>query len=457
MFYGEIIKIVRGKILKMKYDLVVVGAGPGGSIAALSAREKGLNVAIVERRKIGDILMRANTCMMVDSEGFNGEHLKISEENGSSKIIFRKNGFEVTYPGQLEKIYDSVSFSPAGKKVHVHNTKFPLYHLFDNQLMLDSLSSEAEEAGVKIFDETLAVDASDDGNGVKIKVKSSSGDDTIEGKMVIIGEGLKSAIAKKVGANKQRQVMGRGPSLAYTLDNVNFPFKNRGFCTFYGSTYSRGGGVLYMAPCSGNDKRFYVGISGVNPSKFCRIFLEEFFEKEMLKEWFKDANVISRNGAVVHLITPMPDPVNGNIFFIGDSAGFAETMYQGAMMCGYRAANAVAMELDGKNGRGDYREFWRNSFRWIKNPQAMADYLKIGFFYPFFSDKELDYLFGLVDGQTFEGVHDPYRAVNNLFDIILQSKDIDSATSEKAKKFQKITMQDIAQLIVQKRQFAKKE
>ncbi len=441
----------------MIYDLVVVGAGPGGSVAALNARKSGLNVALIERRKLGSVLMRANTCMMVDTDNFNGEHLKIAEANDNTKIIFQNNGFEVNYPGKMEKVFDSMSFSPSGKRVHVHNTKIPLYHLFDNQLMLDSVSDEAGRAGVDIFDETLAVNAEDDGNTVKVKVKSKSGAQYIEGKMAIVGEGLKSAIAKKTGANKQRQVMGKGPSLSYILDNVDFPFENRAFCTFYGSTYSRGGGVLYMAPCLGGEKKFYVGISGVNPSKFCRIFLEEFLEKEMLKDWFKDANVVSKNGAVVHLISPMPDPVNGNIIFIGDSAGFAETMYQGAMMCGYRASKAVSMQLGGKDGKGDYRDFWKNSFNWNKNPQAMADYLKIGFFYPFFNNEELDYLFGLVHGQTFEGVHDPYQQVNNLFEIILQSKDIDPATAVKAKKFQKITMQDIAQMIVQKREFAKKE
>ncbi|RMF97308.1 MAG: NAD(P)/FAD-dependent oxidoreductase [Candidatus Schekmanbacteria bacterium] len=441
----------------MKYDVVIVGAGPGGSVAALSAQKMGLKTALVERRKIGSVLMRANTCMMVDTEGFNGEHLKIVEENRSTKIVFQKNGFEIEYPDKLEKIYDSISFSPSGKKVYVHNTKIPLYHLFDNQLMLDTLTSKAEETGVKIFDETLAIGAEDAGNYVKITLKTRSGQEYIEGKIAIVGEGLKSIIAQKTGANKQRQVMGRGPSLQYTLDNVNFPFPNRAFCTFYGSTYSRGGGVLYMAPCKGGEKKFYVGISGVNPAKFCRVFLEEFFEKEMLKDWFKDAEIVARNGAVVHLISPMADPVQGNIIFIGDSAGFAETMYQGAMMCGFRAAKAAKMELEGKNGKDDYREFWRNSFNWNKNPQAMADYLKIGFFYPFFNNEELDYLFGLVDGKTFEGVHDPYQQVNKLFDILLQSKDIDAAIAEKAKKFQKITMQDIAQLIIQKRQFAKKE
>ena len=43
---------------------------------------------------------------------------------------------------------------------------------------------------MKIFDETLAVNASDNGNAVKVKVKSSSGEDYIEGTMAIVGEGL---------------------------------------------------------------------------------------------------------------------------------------------------------------------------------------------------------------------------------------------------------------------------
>jgi digeranylgeranylglycerophospholipid reductase len=39
----------------MKYDVVVVGGGPGGAVAAKTCAEKGLSVLLIEKRsKIGD-------------------------------------------------------------------------------------------------------------------------------------------------------------------------------------------------------------------------------------------------------------------------------------------------------------------------------------------------------------------------------------------------------------------
>ena len=41
-------------MLKAEYDLIVVGAGPGGSMAALTAAKKGLQVCLLEKiSKIG--------------------------------------------------------------------------------------------------------------------------------------------------------------------------------------------------------------------------------------------------------------------------------------------------------------------------------------------------------------------------------------------------------------------
>ena len=40
-----------------KYDLVVIGAGPGGYVAAIRASQLGLNVAIVERESVGGICL----------------------------------------------------------------------------------------------------------------------------------------------------------------------------------------------------------------------------------------------------------------------------------------------------------------------------------------------------------------------------------------------------------------
>ena len=39
------------------FDLVVLGAGPGGYVAAIRASQLGLNVAIVEREHLGGICL----------------------------------------------------------------------------------------------------------------------------------------------------------------------------------------------------------------------------------------------------------------------------------------------------------------------------------------------------------------------------------------------------------------
>ena len=40
-----------------KYDLVVIGAGPGGYVAAIRATQLGLKTAVVERERAGGICL----------------------------------------------------------------------------------------------------------------------------------------------------------------------------------------------------------------------------------------------------------------------------------------------------------------------------------------------------------------------------------------------------------------
>ena len=42
---------------EMKYDLIVVGSGPGGYVAAIRASQLGMNVAVVERAELGGICL----------------------------------------------------------------------------------------------------------------------------------------------------------------------------------------------------------------------------------------------------------------------------------------------------------------------------------------------------------------------------------------------------------------
>ena len=73
------------------YDLVIVGAGPTGLMAAKRAAEKGLQVVVIERKKDVSVIRRACCSHFVMDAGYEGEALLVTD----GKIVFPRNRFEV--------------------------------------------------------------------------------------------------------------------------------------------------------------------------------------------------------------------------------------------------------------------------------------------------------------------------------------------------------------------------
>lgn len=98
-YFGNMIK---GKKEDVKADLLVIGGGPGGYVAAIYAAKKGLNTVLVEREKLGGTCLNVGcipTKALVKSSevykdtllgeefGFEIENIKIN----MNKVIDRKN------------------------------------------------------------------------------------------------------------------------------------------------------------------------------------------------------------------------------------------------------------------------------------------------------------------------------------------------------------------------------
>ncbi|MEI6127279.1 MAG: hypothetical protein WCQ99_12085, partial [Pseudomonadota bacterium] len=124
--------------------------------------------------------------------------------------------------------------------------------------------------------------------------------------------------------------------------------------------------------------------------------LIEYFTKQgPFASWFKHAEIIEISGVVIEFFSPMINPSRGNILFVGDSAAFGECLYQSAVMAGYKGAECMEIELQGKKGFELYTQWWGDHFEWVRNPKRMADYTKRVLFPRFFTVKELDFLFDL--------------------------------------------------------------
>jgi len=98
----------------MLYDVVIVGAGPTGLMAAKTAAEKGMKAIVIERKKDVSSIRRACCSHLVMDDDYENESIQV----GDGKIIFPKNGFEVRYEGPTLNLTDKYFNSPKAHRIH---------------------------------------------------------------------------------------------------------------------------------------------------------------------------------------------------------------------------------------------------------------------------------------------------------------------------------------------------
>jgi digeranylgeranylglycerophospholipid reductase len=356
----------------VKCDLVVVGAGPGGSMAAKAAAEAGLKVVMIEKRQeIGDPVRCA--------EGVSKRSLTEMVKPDQRWIAAEVRGAKIYAPDGTEIV---MSEDKAGAEVgYVLERK-----IFDRALAMD-----AARAGAEVMVKTRALGLLRDGGKVSGISAMCLGDELkIEAPLVIGADGVESKVGRWAGIDTALKPKDISVCAQFLVQD---PSIENDYCEFFLGNEKAPGGYIWIFPKGDHLANVGIGILGSKSQSGYPVSLLQKFMKERLP-----------NGKVIEMVVG-GDPVAGvmetttadGIMLVGDAARQTDSITGGGILnamkagqiAGGVAAKAVPSGDVSKFALKEYEVLWREAME--KHLQRSYEYKE---FFIKLTDEDLNRLLG---------------------------------------------------------------
>ncbi len=359
----------------MKYDLIVIGGGPGGLMAARTAARDGLKVLLLERKKVLTEVNRAcvqifylnkldaNWLTLELTSKIDAYIEQVSAETFQdfTRFNFLEAGFSLDYRGDLRAYYNWFHLSPSGRRVMRYPVnRVPWGYYYHKEAFLAELLADAGAAGVDILTGVTARSAVNVDGGVEVKVSGPAGEQTFSGRAAVAADGLNSSIVESLGLNRDRPVRNARPRqiLFYVLEGVTSPYRDNSWVMWDIPSLRADNVYMGLGPHDCN----LLGAGSSNPEVPPAQVLEGLMRHPTYAPWFQGARVVSKMGTSLVSRPALKQVVVGNILVVGDAAASVECWVQGAVAGGYQAVKALEKEWHDGPGFQEYTDWWAKAF-----------------------------------------------------------------------------------------------
>jgi digeranylgeranylglycerophospholipid reductase len=291
--------------MKNYYDIIVVGAGPAGSMAARFAAEQGVSVLMLEKDR--DIGYPVRCGEAINKKGVE-EFIASNDKWIAAKI----NKFSLNSPDETEVV---IEFQETG-------------YILERRIFDYELAKTASYAGTEIltraYVDGLLFD-NDKVSGVKYEFNGEQRE--VRAKIVIAADGVESRVGRWAGLETNCDFRDMECCVQITASNVNV---NSDTCYFYFGKDFAPHGYFWIFPKGENIANIGLGVSGlIGKKNSASSFLNSFMEKK-----YPQASVLTRIAGGVPCAPTLKKISAPGIMLVGDAAHQVNPLSGGGITSG---------------------------------------------------------------------------------------------------------------------------
>ncbi len=368
-----------------EYDVVVVGAGPGGSSAAKFAALGGAKTLLIEKRQ--EI----------------GTHVRCGEGLARDLLVQAEIPLDRTWIAA--EMDGARIISPGGKKFEVDESRAgnEVGYVIERDLFDRALAALAGEAGAHIEVKTSATGViKENGKIVGLKLIHKGEPKEVRCKIIIGADGYESQVGRWAGIDTTIADTDIMTCVQYRLTNIDIDPK---YTEFYAGSAAPGG-YIWVFPKNKNTANVGIGLGAhiVKHGGQPKEFLDRWIAKQ---PGMKNARQLDMVAGGCSINAPLDSVVCDNVMLVGDAARIIDPMTGGGIAhaclsgrdAGKVAAEAIKAGDYSKEFFQKYEKAWRSALeeKLFRNWMAKEKVQKL-------SDETFDTLIGLLTEVGMENI-----------------------------------------------------